>query len=83
MPHQQKRIYHTHYEWLSLIYQAADGFDDAIIGLCGERVVYDERRCIEILAEDMGSVEEALDYFGYNVEGSYVGEHTPLYVEVV
>jgi len=24
MPHQQKRIYHTHYEWLSLIYQAAD-----------------------------------------------------------
>ena len=24
MPHQQKRIYYTHYEWLSLIYQAAD-----------------------------------------------------------
>jgi hypothetical protein len=24
MPHQQKRIYSSHYEWLSLIYNTAD-----------------------------------------------------------
>ena len=24
MPHQQKRIYSSHYDWLHLIYQAAD-----------------------------------------------------------
>jgi hypothetical protein len=29
MPHQQKRIYASHYDWLSLIYHAADA--DAIL----------------------------------------------------
>ena len=74
----------------------ADGFDDAIIGMC-ERfgsdpvVAYDRDKCIEILAEefaedgdylpkDVDAHEEAEDYFSYNVSGSYVGENTPVFI---
>lgn len=32
MPHQQKRLYHTHHEWLRLIYAAADV--DSILKAC-------------------------------------------------
>ncbi|WP_273854045.1 hypothetical protein [Guptibacillus spartinae] len=62
----------------------ADGFDDAIIGYvqrCGMMVVlYDARKCIEILVIDEGMTEEeALDYFSYNVLGAWVGENTPAF----
>ena len=70
----------------------ADGFDEAIIGMCerfGNPVVaYDRARCIEILAQkfdqeedpDVDVYEEAEDYFSYNVSGSYVGENTPVFI---
>ena len=53
-----------------------DGFDDAMIGVVtqfgGEpRVCYDFYRCHD----------EALEYFGYNVIGSYVGTSTPCFLE--
>ena len=59
----------------------ADGFDDAIIGMVEDFhhtpvVLYDKDRCIDILAEDMPR-EEAIEYFEFNVIGSYVGENTP------
>jgi len=58
----------------------ADGFDDAIIGVdeTSMRLIYSVSKCIEILMEDM-SQEDALDHFGYNVSGSYVGEKTPIW----
>ena len=65
----------------------ADGFEDAIIGL-GSRftypvAVYDRRKCIKILiARDGMTPEEAEEYFGVNVEGAYVGEHTPIFLDV-
>ena len=61
----------------------ADGFDDAIIGYI-ERAgtpsiaCYDKYKCIEILAEDM-TYEDAIEYFYFNVLGSYVGENTPCF----
>ena len=58
----------------------ADGFDDAIIGVdeTSMRLIYSVSKCIEILMEDMPQ-EDALDHFGYNVSGSYVGEKTPIW----
>ena len=64
----------------------ADGFDDAIIGVChiGNNTIalYDMNKCIEILMRDGETTyEDALDYFHYNVLGSYVGEKTPAFAE--
>ena len=62
----------------------ADGFDDALIGYI-ERAgmpsiaCYDKYKCVDILAEDMNH-EEALEYFYFNVLGSYVGENTPCFL---
>ena len=68
----------------------ADGYDDAILGYTDSwggdnrrcmKAVYDRRRCIEILMEDMveGDAEE---YFEFNVAGAYVGPNTPIFVEL-
>lgn len=63
----------------------ADGFDDALIGIverAGQPTValYDTRKCIKILMDEDGmSCEEAVEYFEFNVLGSYVGKQTPCF----
>ena len=59
----------------------ADGFDEAIIGVETNtgRVVYSETKCIDILSRQM-EMEEAIEFFSFNVSGSYVGEKTPIFV---
>lgn len=61
----------------------ADGFDNAIIGVeeGSMRLVYSVSKCIDILAEEMGSVSEAIEYFSFNVSGSYVGDKTPIWCQ--
>ena len=51
----------------------ADGFDEAIIGIdeFSMRLIYSVSKCIEILCRDM-SEEDAVEYFDFNVKGSYV-----------
>ena len=68
-------------------YLMADGFDDAIIGTV-ERfgidpiVLYDKFKCIDILMERHEMTEdEAIDFFYYNVLGSWIGEYTPAFAE--
>lgn len=58
----------------------ADGFDDAIIGIDSDsmRLIYSVSKCIELLSKDMDE-EEAVEYFDFNVRGSYVGEKTPIW----
>jgi hypothetical protein len=62
----------------------ADGFDDAFLGIGRQFdrpiAVYDRSKCIDILQENM-SEEEAEEYFQYNVEGAWVGENTPIFLE--
>jgi len=71
----------------------ADGFDDAIIGICERAtssnvVAYDRDRCIEIIVERSGSseltdeeaYEEAVEYFEFNVVGAWMGERTPVFI---
>jgi hypothetical protein len=61
----------------------ADGFDEAIIGIsqCNTpKAVYDTKKCIEILMNrDKMSEEEAVEFFQFNVVGSYMGEKTPIF----
>ena len=85
-------------EWVSDYNEEAllaDGFDSAIIGMC-ERigiepvVAYDREKCIDILMEEFKDDAEddedlyltALEYFEYNVIGSYVGEYTPVFITI-
>jgi hypothetical protein len=58
----------------------ADGFDEAIIGIDEQtmRLIYSTSKCIEILSRDMDE-EDAIEYFNFNVKGSYVGEQTPIW----
>jgi len=60
----------------------ADGFDDAIIGFSTNEIVcYSYGKCIEILMnEHEMDVDQAMEYFDYNVLGSYVGEKTPIFI---
>lgn len=58
----------------------ADGFDSAVIGieLESNRLIYSQRKCIEILMETM-SRDEAIEYFDFNVSGAYFGDRTPIW----
>ena len=60
----------------------ADGFNEAVIGIVygvQPSAVYSVKKIVDILMEDM-SYEDAVEYFEYNVAGSYLGDKTPLYV---
>ena len=65
----------------------ADGFDQAIVGSSisafnREQVaIYDYKGCIAVLMKDM-SEEDAVEYFQYNVIGSWVGEDTPIFINM-
>lgn len=62
----------------------ADGFDDAIIGVDEKsmRLIYSVTKCLEILiVNDEMSVEEAIEYFDFNVRGAYMGDKTPIWCE--
>lgn len=63
-----------------------EGFDRAIIGVAerinlGPVAAYDVEKILEILVErDEMDYEEALEYFQYNIIGSWMGEHTPVFI---
>lgn len=60
----------------------AEGLDRAIIGVdeSSMRLIYSVMKCIGVFAEDM-SLDDAIEYFEYNVRGAYVGEKTPIWCE--
>ena len=64
-----------------------DGFDTAVIGfthlwnLDGFVIVYDAKKIIDTLMErDEMPYEDAVEYFEINIQGAYVGPHTPLFM---
>lgn len=63
----------------------ADGFDAAIIGVSSDyRLVYSVEKVIDILvSRNNWTHEDAADYFFFNIEGSYVGEQTPIFINLV
>jgi len=68
-----------------MAYLKADGFDGAIIGVDAnvERIVYDKHKMIEILISKGWDHDDALEHLEYNVWCAYVGENTPIYVDVM
>jgi hypothetical protein len=63
-----------------------DGFDEAIVGVVEriglQAICYDTYKVISILMRDM-SEDEAWEYYSYNMLGAYVGESTPVFLEMM
>ena len=65
-----------------------DGHDNALIGHASpwinktrvEVLVYDGNKIVENLMSEGMTGEQALEYVGFNIEGAYVGETTPIIV---
>jgi len=65
----------------------ADGYDDAFVGSSisafdrKQVAIYDYDKCLLILMHDYGLDEEtAIDWFHFNVIGSWVGDDTPIFI---
>ena len=63
----------------------ADGLDDAIIGVVQrmgiQAICYDEDKVLAILMERDGmTLEEAIEYFDFNIAGAWVGDSTPFFL---
>ncbi len=73
-----EKIVENYYDYDFLI---ADGFDEAVIGIeeYDMRLIYSVQKCLDILIEDGMSEIDALEYFTFNVSGSYVGDKTPIW----
>ena len=65
-----------------------DGYDDCVVGYA-ERygmdtvVAYDKTKVLEKLQKDGMTIEEALEWFDFNMIGAWVGEHTPIFITVM
>ena len=75
-------------EWdTDLLFLSDQEFDEAIIGVAEQIgksavVAYDTTKLVEILSRSM-SVDEAYEFFEFNILGAYVGERTPMFVTTV
>ena len=67
------------------VFLTADGFDGAIVGVepNSMRLVYDRDKMIGILMSDEEMEEiDAIEYLEYNTWNAYVGEKTPIFIEI-
>jgi len=66
----------------------ADGFEAAYLGYTDPApsrqicAVYDWWKCVEVLMEDGLTEEEATEHMGFNVTGAWVGDHTPVFIQL-
>lgn len=66
------------------------GFDPAVVAVAHfwagntrtVAAVYDFQKCVAILMEDGCTYEEAAEYIEFNMMGAYVGEHTPVFINL-
>lgn len=68
-----------------IFYEPPEYFDHAIIGIVvgaqqEPAVLYDMGKVIQAMAKDIGE-EDALEWFGYNTIGAYMGTNTPRFLE--
>ena len=70
-------------EWEGII--LFDDIEDAFVGVAerigmGPVATYDYNKCIEIYMQDGMTLEEAVEYFNFNVIGLWAGDKTPVFV---
>lgn len=66
----------------------ADGFESALMGIARRTgqpslAVYDTNKCVKILVKKNNmTYEEAIEFFDFNVAGAWMGENTPVFLDV-
>tara|TARA_R100001510_G_C7655958_1_gene215516 strand:+ start:5771 stop:6061 length:291 start_codon:yes stop_codon:yes gene_type:complete len=64
----------------------ADGFERALVGITqgsNPVAVYDINKMVGVLVEDEDMTpEDAMEHLDFNVIGAYVGEKTPMYIDL-
>lgn len=64
-------------------------YDKALIGWMYNSeyipvALYSRNKLIQVMINEFNMTEEeALDYYGYNVENTYMGENTPMYADTL
>jgi hypothetical protein len=63
-----------------------NGFDNCIVGITeefgnGPRILYSKEKIIEELCEEM-TIDEALEFYDYNILGGYFGEQNPIFLSI-
>jgi len=63
-----------------------DNLNDAIVGLCARFgqppiLIYDLDRCVDILMNDGGTYEQAIEHFEFNTLGNWAGDYTPAFIK--
>ena len=72
-----------------LLYLSEPEFDAAIVGVADRIgmetvVVYDTSKVIDILCERDGMDRDtASEYYEFNIRGAYVGERTPMFINIL
>ena len=66
----------------------ADGLKKAFLGIgrrCGQPdiAVYSIPKVLEVLQEDGMTYEEAIEFFEFNTLGAWVGEETPMWLQLL
>lgn len=64
----------------------ADGFDECILGFDYSwdgtiRLIYSIKSILDLLIEDGMSIDDAIEFFEFNMRGGYVGEQTPIWCQ--
>jgi hypothetical protein len=73
-------------QYPDLLVMDPEYLDAAIIGVATriglEAVCYDTSKVVKLLMKhDKMSYEDAVEYMDFNMKGSWVGEHTPVFLE--
>ena len=75
---------------LELLFLSEEEYDDAIIGVAhrigqDDVIAYDYNKLCEIVQKNMNNADimEVMEYVEFNIMGAYVGERTPIFVDVV
>ena len=73
-----------------LLFLSEPEYDEAIIGVAhrigqDDVIAYDYNKVCEVVAKMIGNddIMEVMEYVEFNIMGAYVGERTPIFVDVV
>ena len=74
-------------QWADVDILKADGFDDCVLGYDYNwdgviRLIYSVDKIIKkLVKKDKMDIDEAIEYFEFNMRGAYVGEKTPIWCQ--
>jgi hypothetical protein len=65
-----------------------NGHDEAIVGIVEyfgsqQQLCYDKEKVLQKLMKSGMTYEEACEYFDFNIIGAYMGEQTPVFIELI